>query len=315
MSSFHDIPDELLATILNFSCIRDFEGLTARNIYAVCKRWNRIITPTLYRNLAVLPPSISYRRGLFPSLLETLDDFHGPLNVQNLILRVYPRHSGEIFNPLAQLTHTTLVSLTISLQGSMYSLESLLRSVPSWPVLTHLTIIGDTAGTVYGYFARALPALTDIHIIGSCVWPKFEQIPECHHPLHTFRVSMIRYFASYERILVYLHRALHEAEVQYAAGNFSSWPGRVKVWEINYQGDAKRDAFVMEPSEERSRLWTVHEEKVKVKCQEISLMLSRMPNAPEVRLLPIYGVPEDVWRSAVGSSKMWDRVLGMLTLE
>ncbi|KAH8810548.1 hypothetical protein DL96DRAFT_1627516 [Flagelloscypha sp. PMI_526] len=302
----HDFPDELLEPILEIACYRDYEGLTARSISLVCKLWRQIMSPALYRHLAVLPPAIAYYRGLFPSLLETLEDRKDAIDIRCLLIRVFPPHQDQIFKPLAQISHTTLVSLTIWLRASHLSASNFLQSAPAWPVLTHLTIVGDPSDG--GYFDSNVnfPSLTHMHIIGSCLWPIFGKA-EDYPRLRFFRISMIRYYPYFGKILGSICGAIKNPSREGL-----NWPSKVKFWEIHHQPEVEYDEVTMGSTHMGSRLWEIHQERVKGTIQEIHSILSQLSDPPSVAFVPMENVPEDVWRMRVGSNEMWNRVLGLL---
>ncbi|KAH8810549.1 hypothetical protein DL96DRAFT_543543 [Flagelloscypha sp. PMI_526] len=311
MPPFSNMPDELLEHIFFFCCHDDFTGLVAQRMYSVCKRWNLIISPNLYRHLAVLPPTIPYCRGLFQSLLESLEHFEGSLKIESLLVRVFPQHANEIFKSLTRLSSTTLVSLTIWLRGSLFSVHNFLCSNNlTWPVLTHLTIVGDTSDSRAQDLSLGfrLPSLTHIHIIGNCSWPSFGKASDLPKLCH-FRVSMIRSFHRHDPVLGYLHRALYEEK--------RDWAAQIKVWEMFHEpGMVYRSETLEIPliGGPRSSSRPFQHNR-KLQLEAIDTAISRLPGPPTVNFVPMENIPSDIWKMRTGSNQMWERVLGLLDWE
>ncbi|KAH8809484.1 hypothetical protein DL96DRAFT_1628280, partial [Flagelloscypha sp. PMI_526] len=242
------IPDELLEHILLFCCAIDVEGRTARTLYSVCRRWHHVVSPFLYHNLAVLPPTSSRvnPQRTYVRLFRSLERHWDVICIQNLLLRVRedPR---LIFPRLAKVCSKSLVTLTLWHDGNLRN-TSLFLGNDFWPNLCIITLVGNTQVNQHGAFTalnlspvkRAnrhpskphFPSLTTIHVMGTALWPPVAD-PSDLPKLHTFRISLVE-LSAFVNMIPQIDFVLRT--VRYKGLLASGYFAKIRSWEV-FHGD------------------------------------------------------------------------------
>ncbi|KAH8810502.1 hypothetical protein DL96DRAFT_1627370 [Flagelloscypha sp. PMI_526] len=218
-----ELPDELLEKIFILAIARDVDGRIARAVYCVSRRWKRIISPMLYRNLAyfyvpedlphqeahITPKNTFFRRWKFrfshqrrrsrppphqgsARLFRVLEVYPSRVHILHLMIKenFIP---AKILRKLAAVCHTTLRTLTIWPDAEMDSrLRFFDETTVCFPQLKVITFVGNIRVRQDMKPSRAagpprFPLLTSIHLVGSIL------IPPLAHSYDVPLLSTVRY--------------------------------------------------------------------------------------------------------------------------